>query len=153
MTSILSFTAHAAHAMTAEEIEAYIWEKEFAIFEGRSEGDLTNYISVMSDHYMGWPQVLDTPIARDRFMIDAELSKALKGEVTTVTKNGFTLHEGTTAIAYFTTHRTRLGDGMAPEGERDVDEYYENIHVWTMEEDEWRLMGGAARLMDGPREP
>ena len=135
-----------------EKIEAEIWAKEFAIFEGRSEGDLSNYLNVTSSSYLGWPPVMKEPLGLDKFRASASESSALKGEVTNITKKGFT-RQGDTAIAYFLTHRTRLGDGFAPEGEREVDQYYENIHVWTIEDGEWRLVGGMARLLpEGPRQ-
>lgn len=151
----LGASCGAAPPATAEEIdqvqdaaavEAEIWAKEIAIFEGRGRGDLSNYLGVTSDSYLGWPPVLKEPLSLDGFKASADAGIALAGEVITIEKNGFTMN-GNTAAAYFTTHRTRLGDGMAPEGERGVDEYYENIHVWTLEEGEWRLIGGMARKL------
>ncbi len=135
--------------ITADEakvIEAEIWAKEEAIFEGRGEGDLTNYLSVTSVSYLGWPPVMEKPLGLEAFRESAADASALKGEQITIKREGFTLN-GNTAAAYFTTHRTRLGDGFAPEGEREVDQYYENIHVWTLEDGEWRLIGGMARLL------
>ncbi|WP_394728747.1 hypothetical protein [Altererythrobacter sp. GH1-8] len=130
----------------AKVIEAEIWAKEEAIFEGRGRGDLTNYLSVTSDSYLGWPPVMEKPLGLDAFRASASDSSALNGERVTLKREGFTLN-GNTAAAYFTTHRTRLGDGFAPEGEREVDQYYENIHVWTLENGEWKLIGGMARLL------
>lgn len=138
--------AEAEPVLDREAVEAEIWAKEFAIFEGRGRGDLSNYLGVTSDSYLGWPPVLKEPLSLDGFKASADAGIALAGEVITIEKNGFTMN-GNTAAAYFTTHRTRLGDGMAPEGERDVDEYYENIHVWTLENGEWRLIGGMARKL------
>lgn len=129
-----------------EKIEAEIWAKEFAIFEGRGRGDLSNYLDVASEDYLGWPPVLKDPTSLEALRASADGAAALKGEVITVKKNGFTMN-GNTAAAYFTTHRTRLGDGFAPEGERDVDEYFENIHVWSLEDGEWRLIAGMARRL------
>lgn len=151
----LAASCGAAPSATAERtdqvqdvaaVEAEIWAKEFAIFEGRGRGDLSNYLGVTSDSYLGWPPVLKEPLSLDSFKASADAGIALAGEVITIEKNGFTMN-GNTAAAYFTTHRTRLGDGFAPEGEREVDQYYENIHVWTLEEGEWRLIGGMARML------
>lgn len=135
--------------MDPAAIEAEIWAKEEAIFKGRGEGDLTDYLSVTSDSYLGWPPVMEKPLGLDKFRESASDASALKGEKITLTREGFTVN-GNTAAAYFTTHRTRLGDGFAPEGEREVDQYYENIHVWTLEDGEWRLIGGMARLLPDP---
>lgn len=126
--------------------EAEIWAKEEAIFEGRGQGDLTNYLSVTSDGYLGWPPVMAKPLGLEKFRESADDASALEGERITLTREGFSV-EGHTAVAYFTTHRTRLGKGFAPEGEREVDEYFENIHVWTREGGEWRLIGGMARKL------
>lgn len=127
-------------------IEADIWAKEAAIFEGRGQGDLTNYLSVTSDNYLGWPPVMAEPLGLENFRESTSQSDALKGEKITFEQNGFSMN-GNTAVAYFTTHRTMLGEGFAPEGEREVDEYYENIHVWSLEDGEWRLIGGMARKL------
>lgn len=131
-------------AMDEAAIEADIWAKEEAIFEGRGRGDLTNYLSVTSDGYLGWPPVMEKPLGLEKFRESADQSSALEGEKITLTREDFSV-EGQTAVAYFTTHRTMLGKGFAPEGEREVDEHYENIHVWTFEGGEWRLIGGMAR--------
>ena len=59
------------------------------------------------------------------------MAKGLKGEVTDVARMGFTLNDNT-ALTYFLTHRTRLGEAFDVDGSRDVDQWYENIHVWTL---------------------
>ncbi|MEM6682895.1 MAG: hypothetical protein AAF607_11720 [Pseudomonadota bacterium] len=134
-------------------IEAEIWAKEAAIFEGRSRGDLSNYLSVTSKNYLGWPPVMAQPLPLDTFRQQSVDASALEGEEITFVQNGFTMN-GNTAATYFTSHRTRLGKGFAEPGARVVDQYYENIHVWTLEEGEWRLISGMARLLPtGPREP
>ena len=142
-----TFSKPAASADMSEDaqIEEEIWAKEVAIFEGRSRGDLSSYLNVVGSGYLGWPAILKEPLALDKFRASASDSSALKGEVTNVTKKGFT-RQGDTAITYFLTHRTRLGVGFGEEDERDVDQYYENIHVWAVEDGEWRLVGGMARL-------
>lgn len=127
-------------------IEEMIWQKELAIFEGRGQGDLSNYVSVVGDAYLGWPSVLEEPLGADGLRASAAQSSALRGEVSRLTKKGFT-RQGDTAIVYFLNHLTRLGEGIAPEGERDVDLYYENVHIWTRHEGEWVLVGGMARKM------
>lgn len=134
-------------------IEADIWAKEAAIFEGRSQGDLTNYLSVTSKNYLGWPPVMAEPLPLDNFRKQSVDASALLGEEISFEKNGFTMN-GNTAATYFTSHRTRLGQGFAEDGNRDVDQFYENIHVWTLEDGEWRLISGMARLLPtGPRAP
>ncbi|MEM7293697.1 MAG: hypothetical protein AAF420_09945, partial [Pseudomonadota bacterium] len=74
-------------------------------------------------------------------------SIALRGEVSNLTQKGFTM-SGNTALMYFVNHRTRLGEGFAAEDQREVDEYYENVHVWNFLDDEWQLIGGFARRID-----
>lgn len=130
-------------------IEAYIWAKEMSIFDGRSIGDISNYLDATSKVYLGWPPGFAQPLPLGDFKAGADMAKGLNGEVTDVKRMGFTLN-GNTALTYFLTHRTRLGEGMAEEAERDVDQYYENIHVWTLEDGDWRLIGGMARPSAGP---
>ena len=136
---------------SVEAVEAHIWEKELAIFVGRGQGDISNYIGSASDSYLGWPPSLPTPTNLDALKDSAKQAVALLGEVSSLTRKGFTL-EGDTALMYFLNHRTRLGDGMAEEGEREVNEYYENLHVWNREDGEWKLIGGFARRVDAPRD-
>ena len=136
---------------SAEAVEAIIWEKELAIFEGRGNGTIRTYLDSASDDYLGWPPVLPTPTNLDALKASADAAIALQGEVSNLSRKGFSL-TGDTALMYFLNHRTRLGDGMAAEGERDVDEYYENIHIWQQQDGDWKLIGGFARRMPGPRE-
>ncbi|MEO0995955.1 MAG: hypothetical protein AAFX58_00435 [Pseudomonadota bacterium] len=140
----------ADNGQSAEAVEALIWEKELAIFAGRGEGDISNYIGVASDHYLGWPPVLPRPTTLETLKATADQAVALRGEVSNLSRKGFTLN-GDTAIMYFLNHRTRLGDGMADEGQRAVSQFYENVHVWNKEGGEWKLIGGFARTVDAPR--
>lgn len=135
-------------AMVHDEaaVEEQIWAMEAAIFEGRGQGDLSNYLNVTSSRYLGWPPVMAKPLGLEKFRESAADASALKGERITFVRNGFTM-QGNTAVTYFTSHRTRLGDGFAPEGKREVDEYYENTHIWNFENGEWRLIGGMARKL------
>ncbi|MEM8984999.1 MAG: hypothetical protein AAGC71_18460 [Pseudomonadota bacterium] len=132
-------------------VEALIWEKELAIFAGRGNGTIEPYLNSASDAYLGWPPVLPAPTNLDALKASADAAVALQGEVSNLSRKGFSL-TGDTALMYFLNHRTRLGDGMADEGERAVDEYYENIHVWQRQNNDWQLIGGFARRMAGPRE-
>lgn len=139
--------------LSAEEaaIKALIWEREMAIFDGRSAGDLSNYLNATSDFYLGWPPGFADPLPLGEFKAGAGMAPALKGEVTDVSKMGFTLN-GNTALTYFKTHRTRLGQGMGEPQDLDVEQWYENIHVWTLENGDWRLIGGMARPVAAPQE-
>lgn len=128
------------HSADAEEI----WEKEMAIFEGRARGDLTPYISVISENYLGWPPTMPDPLTMTNFKADAKMQLALRGEVLKAEKRGITF-SGDTALTYFSTHRTMLGEGFSENGSREVDQRYENIHVWAREKSGWRLVGGMAR--------
>lgn len=140
----LSIGCAEENEVAVTSVEDDIWAKEFAIFEGRGRGDLSNYVNVASEAYLGWPPSLQEPSNRDNLVAMAKESSALEGEVITITKKGFT-HQGDTAVAYFLTHRTRLGVGFAEEDERDVDQYFENVHVWTLQDGEWFLVAGMAR--------
>ena len=73
-----------------------------------------------------------------------EVAAGLEGERVEVITLGFT-RKGDNAVAYFETHRTRLGKGMAPEGAREVDQRFHNIHVWTRIEGEWELIASMPR--------
>lgn len=147
----LIMMSSAGQSMDDKSVEELIWAKEEAIFEGRGRGDLSNYLNAASDNYLGWPSVFPKPAPLARLESDSTQSSALEGEKITLTRTGFT-RNGNTAITYFLNHRTKLGKGMAPEGERDVNQYYENIHVWTLEDGEWRLIAGMARQVDGPKD-
>lgn len=132
-----------------QAIAAHIWEREMAIFDGRSAGDLSAYLDATSNFYLGWPPGFAEPLPLGDFRAGAGMAPGLRGEVTDVKQMGFTLN-GNTALTYFLTHRTRLGEAFEENGSRDVDQWYENIHVWTLEGGEWRLIGGMARPVDGP---
>ncbi len=134
-----------------EAIRALIWERETAIFDGRSRGDISNYLNSTSAFYLGWPPGFEEPLPLVDFKAGADAAKGLKGEVTNVQKMGFTLN-GNTALTYFKTNRTRLGEAFEVDGSRDVNQWYENIHVWTLENGDWRLIGGMARPVDPPEE-
>ena len=129
------------------ESEAAIWSMEQAILTGRENGDLGAYLGAIGPNYLGWPPVLPAPLSSEGFKRDSVNEGALKGEVISMEKRGFTLSE-TTALAYFVTHRTRLGMGFADKnGNREVDQRYENVHIWSWNGSAWKLVGGMARLV------
>lgn len=133
--------------ITTEKNEAaeIIWAKEQAIFDGRMKGDLSAYVNSIGDDYLGWPPVLPEPLSMEKFKKDAPSGIALRGEVITMKKRGLTF-SGNTALAYFSTHRTMLGEGFGEGDARKVDQRYENIHVWQLQGGDWRLIGGMARI-------
>lgn len=143
-------TRNSDRVQTPAAAEARIWAMELAIFEGRGQGDISNYLNVASDHYLGWPPVLPTPTTLATLRASADKAVALNGEVCNLTRKGFTMN-GNVAIMYFLNHRTRLGEGMASADERDVSQYYENVHIWNLEDGQWRLIGGFARTVEAPR--
>jgi hypothetical protein len=128
--------------MTDEE---QIWSQELAILEGRERGDLSPYLNAIAPDYLGWPPVMAEPLAHNQFKADSVNQAALKGEIIAGKLRGFTVN-GDTALCYFSTHRTMLGEGFAQGDARIVDQHYENVHVWVRREGEWKLFGGMARL-------
>lgn len=138
----------------ASGIEEEIWAIEASIFEGRGRGDLSNYLNAASTKYLGWPPVLPKPLSLEGFKSPENMNGAiaLRGEEITFVRNGFTMNDNT-AITYFTSHRTMLGEGFAVDGVRKVDEYYENTHIWSWEDAKWRLIGGMARKLPPGSKP
>lgn len=130
--------------------QAELWAKEIAIFEGRSRGELSQYLDVTSDSYLGWPPMMAQPLTLNTLRKQAERAAAFKGEVVTLEKNGFTMNDNT-AILYFTFHRTRLGQGFGEANDRDVDESSEIGHVWTLENGDWKMIGVMARRLPDRR--
>ena len=115
-----------------------IWAKEQAIFAGRSEGDLQYYVDNASDQYLGWPPGWSTPSGVDQLRSGAEQMRGLDQEELTLELDGISF-SGNTAISFFSTHRTRM-----PTGE-EVDQRFENIHVWVNENGQWRLLSSMGR--------
>jgi len=115
-----------------------IWAKEQAIYADRANGGLKYYIANTSAQYLGWPPNSPKPLAQTGLKTDSKAMEGLTKEKLTMEFMDFTL-SGDTAIIYYLNHRTSRPDGTA------VDEKYENIHVWTREAGEWKLMGGMAR--------
>lgn len=128
-----------------------VWEKEVAIFEGRANGDLSFYVDAADEAYMAWPFGLPEPIVYETFKEQAAAGAALKGEQLELTEKGVSI-QGDTAVSYFRTHRTRLGEAFGSDAERDVDQYFDNIHVWIRDGDDWKIIGGLSRLLAEPPE-
>ena len=149
--STLSILAAPLAAQTAApdaaSAEATIFGIEQAILTGRGKGDLSPYLNAIGPKYLGWPPTMAEPLSMEGFKRDAVNESALNGETTTMEKHGFTMANGT-ALAYFSTHRTMLGVGFADkDGNRIVDQRYENIHVWSWDGTRWTLVGGMARAV------
>ena len=123
-----------------------IWRKELTIFERRANGDMGYYLSLATPGYMAWPAPALLPLSYERLseqIGDGQIMPA--GEAINVTKKGLSF-DGDTALAFFETHRTRRAGGV------EVDERFENIHVWVKRQGEWRLMANMSRPVIENRE-
>ena len=139
---VLVAMAASAQAQTAEEKAAVrdaIWAKEQKIYANRANGNLEYYVQNTSANYVGWPPSAARPLALTGLKEDSKRMVGLTKEKLTMELTDFTLSGGT-AVIYYLNHRTVKPDGTP------VDEKFENIHVWTREGTEWRLLGAMSRL-------
>ena len=125
-------------AQVRKEIEA----KELSIYSGRAKGQLDFYVDNASPRYLGWPPTAKAPFPLTGLRADRNAMVGKTQEKIATTFTGFTL-SGTTAVIYYTNHRTRTSDG------KPVDQYFENIHVWSNENGTWKVLGGLSRMTKG----
>jgi hypothetical protein len=137
-------TATAIEALPVEDAtevaRKQIWAKELAIYAGRGKGQLDFYIDNASQEYLGWPPTATAPFPLKDLRRDGIALRGKNQEKITTSFKGFTL-SGETAVIYYTNHRTAKADGTP------VDQYYENIHVWAREGEDWKVLGGMSRLL------
>lgn len=119
-----------------------IWAKELAIYADRGNGQLDFYVANASPRYLGWPPTAAAPMPLDGVRRDSDAMRGKTREQIKTSFEGFTLSGGT-AVIYYANHRTMKADGTP------VDQLFENIHVWTQEDGQWRLIGGLARQTKG----
>jgi len=116
-----------------------IWAKEQKIYADRANGRLDFYIANTSPHYVGWPPSAPKPLALTGLKEDGKRLAGQTREKLSMELTDFTL-SGDTAVIYYLNHRTMKPDGTP------VDEKFENIHVWTREGGDWKLIGAMSRL-------
>jgi len=122
-----------------DSVEEIIWAKELAIFAGRAQGNIQPYIDVVHPGFLAWAALTDAPVTRQQFIERYTAVDPLSpGEEVTLKRNAISI-EPSLAIVYFTTHRTRRPGGEA------VDEYFENIHVWSLHEGDWKVIASMSR--------
>lgn len=139
LSLVLSACAHKVTTTVDYEADkARVWELEQTIYESRAVGDIQFYLDNSNPNYLGWPFGLDKPTNLDSLREWVSKNPFQPGEEIKVTLDGFAV-EGDTAIAYFSTHRTRKPGGEVAQ------EKYQNIHVWTRLDDKWTLMGSFSR--------
>ncbi len=137
--TILSACAHKEPATVGYQTDkARVWELEQSIYERRAVGDIQFYLDNSNPNYLGWPYGLNEPTKLDSLREWVSENPFQAGEEIKVTLDGFAV-EGDTAIAYFSTHRTRKPGGEV------VENRFQNIHVWTRVDGEWTLMGSFSR--------
>lgn len=124
-----------------EKIREHIWHKEMSIYQGRSNGDMSYYLSNTSDHFLAWASGKKDPYDKASLQKRSESMKGKTQEVITTTPKGFTV-SGNTAVIYYLNHRTRTADG------RNVDQHYDNIHVWLNENCRWNLIASMSRASE-----
>lgn len=117
-----------------------VWALEQAIYARRAGGDTLFYSDISSERYMGWPAPAAEPVSYASIREFALQGSFKPGEKISVISNGISV-DGDTAISYYTTHRT-----VRPGGQQ-VDERYENIHVYVRRAGEWRLFGAMSRRL------
>lgn len=125
-------------AQVRQEIEA----KELSIYSGRAKGQLDFYVDNASPHYLGWPPTAKAPFPLNGLRADRSAMAGKTQEKIETVFTGFTL-SGATAVIYYTNHRTRTSDG------KPVDQIFENIHVWSLEDGVWKVLAGLSRMTRG----
>lgn len=140
LLALISVSACSGESAAYTAIKEELWAKEQSIYKARESGDLGVYISLSSEHYMGWPPGWPTPSDLDKLRAGAEGMKGMDGERLTMTYKDMALSaDGNTAIIYYSTHRTSDPTG------KEVDQYFDVSHVWVKEDGEWKLMGSMGR--------
>lgn len=130
-----------AYAQTAQEKAAAqeaVWTKEQGIYVNRAKGNLEYYTRNASPNYVGWPPSAARPLALTGLKEDAKRMVGMDKEKLDLEFADFAL-SGDTAVIYYFTHRTVKPDGTA------VDERFENIHVWTRDGADWKIVGAMSR--------
>ncbi len=135
---VLGASAFAQTADDKAKVRDAIWTKEQAIYGNRANGNLEYYIQNTSDNYVGWPPSAAKPLAVAGLKQDSKRMVGQTKEKLTMQLTDFTM-SGNTAVIYYENHRTVKPDGSP------VDETFENIHVWTREGADWKLVGAMSR--------
>lgn len=125
----------ASHKEAAKEA---IWAKEQAVYAARRRADPQFYIDNASEQYVGWPPAWPAPEGLDRLRAGVSRVEGQVFEELTLDFGGIAV-SGDAAVIYYSTHRTRM-----PTGE-EVDQRFENIHVWVNENGQWRLLSSMGR--------
>ena len=113
--------------MTFEEARDAVWAKELAVYEGRSRGDITAYVSNTAEGYSAWPPFSPTPYGRDTLQANGAGTNGGTEEELTMDLVSFVLN-GESAIIYYQTHMTRAADGTP------VDYRFEVTHTWVCDD-------------------
>lgn len=128
-----------------EKAKKLIWEKELAINAARPVTGPADYLESSSDRYVAWP-LTTPPVSIEQLRERSVNAKFPNKERLELFFEDFAL-EGDTAIIYYSTHRTRLGDGTA------VDQRYQVGHVWVRDEEGmWKMLGSMVRESAQPKE-
>ena len=122
----------------ADAVRDALWQKEIAIYEGRSRGDLSYYVANASPAFLAWTSGTKEPFRKDALEAGMATMKGRGQEVITNHFLDFSL-SGDTAILYYRNHRTRLPDGTV------VDQSYDNIHVWQWADGAWKVLASMSR--------
>lgn len=117
-----------------------LWALEQSIYANRREGNLQPYLDRASEAYLGPHSAGGWEPGTKKL---EEIAKNLEGkakEKLAMHLRAFSMH-GDTAVIYYHNNRTMLPDGTK------VDEWYEVMHVWVRENDDWVLLASVPRLM------
>ena len=121
-----------------EEAKEIIWTKEQAIYAGRGDGDLSMYLANTADDYAAWPPYSSKPTDHTKLEESAMAMKGKDKEELEMEFVDFVLN-GNSAVIYYQTHMTMTSEGLP------VDYRYEVTHTWTVQDGEWKVLGGMAR--------
>ena len=142
LTTALPLAAVAAQDtganQTKAQAQAEIWAKEQQIYAARGKGDISVYQANAATDYLAWPPLRATPEGNDGLSKTGRELAGKNQEMLAMHLTGFALN-GTTAVIYYDTHRTRRSDGTP------ADDRFEVTHTWVREGGTWKVFGGMAR--------
>ncbi len=124
------------------KIKDQIWAKELQIYAGRAKGSVTYYRDNASPDFLAWTYGTPKPFRVDNFNLAGKKMEDHE-KIENVFKD-ISVH-GDTVILYYVNHRTMMPDGTA------VDQTFDNIHVWTRDGNDWKVLASMSRLNDKPK--
>lgn len=148
LASILALSVAGTLLSQAAGEEQAVWNLEHAYWRYVEANDLTSYLKLWNENFLGWPSVSAAPVHKDHITdwITSQTSQGLTFKTVAFKPAAIQVTGNVAVTTYWLTYQWRDSHGQGPTSTVRI------LHAWLKGARGWQIIGGMSMPEPGPQE-